>query len=59
MNLRVAEIILKQNKLEDVDPAESRDLLRLFSSESSEFSESAEFDEFVLLTSTLFRVSSS
>ena len=56
LNLREAEIILKQNKLEE---AESLDLLRLFSFESSEFSESAEFEELVLLTSTLLRVSSS
>ena len=35
------------------------DLLMLFSFESSEFSESAEFEELVLLTSTLLRVSSS
>ena len=56
LNLREAEIIRKQNKLEE---AESLDLLRLFSFESSEFSESTEFEELVLLTSTLLRISPS
>lgn len=56
LNLREAEIILKQNKLEDAESL-SLGILRLFSFERSEFSESAEFEELVLLTSTLLRVS--
>lgn len=56
LNLREAEIILKQNKLEDAESL-SLDILRLFSFGRSEFSESAEFEELVLLTSTLLRVS--